>query len=184
MVSKATVRSSDLLDTAVLRGYEQTVSNLARGFVNRRKEEICGQIREIEDSGTYLVYDDEERVIGVLKAFGEDLSVLEVKSVLDEEFVSGVKSELERFRQFVLNYNREFVGRRKREYGFLFTNDWLSLDEEQKEAVVKDDKHNLVVAAAGSGKTEVLITRVAYLIKRKPDAVQPNRILAIAFHLV
>ncbi|MEM3628048.1 MAG: UvrD-helicase domain-containing protein [Candidatus Bathyarchaeia archaeon] len=55
------------------------------------------------------------------------------------------------------------------------------MDEEQKEAVVKDDKHNLVVAAAGSGKTEVLITRIAYLIERKPDGVKPNRILAIAF---
>ncbi|MCL6579677.1 MAG: UvrD-helicase domain-containing protein, partial [Candidatus Bathyarchaeota archaeon] len=181
MASKATVRSSALLDNAVLHRYEQTILNLAKEFVNQREEEIREQIKEIEDSGTYLVHDDKERVIGVLKAFEEALSVLEAKSVLDEEFVSGVKSELERFRQFVLNYNREFVERRKREYGFLFVKDGLSLDEEQKEAVVKDDKHNLVVAAAGSGKTEVLITRVAYLIKRKPDAVQPDRILAIAF---
>jgi DNA helicase-4 len=38
-----------------------------------------------------------------------------------------------------------------------------------------------VVAAAGSGKTEVLITRIAYLTSRKPDCIQPNRILAIAY---
>jgi DNA helicase-4 len=55
------------------------------------------------------------------------------------------------------------------------------LDDEQQTAIVTDDKYNLVVAAAGSGKTEVLITRVAYLIQRKPDRVEPNRILAIAF---
>jgi len=106
---------------------------------------------------------------------------LEAKNVLDKEFVSALKSDLERYHQFVSNYNREFVERRMKEYSFLFVKDGLCLDEEQKEAVVKDDKHNLVVAAAGSGKTEVLITRVAYLIKRKPDGVQPHRILAIAF---
>ena len=38
-----------------------------------------------------------------------------------------------------------------------------------------------MVAAAGSGKTEVLITRIAYLIARKPDGVPPRRILAIAY---
>lgn len=181
MASKAAVRRSALLDTTVLLGYEQTVSDLAKGFADQQKELVREQIREIEDSGTYLVHDDEECVIGMLKAFGEDLSVLEAKSVLDKEFVSAMKSDLERQHQFVLNYNRDFVERRKREYGFLFVKDGLSLDEEQKEAVVKDDKHNLIVAAAGSGKTEVLITRVAYLIRRKPDGVQPNRILVIAF---
>jgi len=181
MASKATFRSSALLDTAVLHRYEQTVLNLAKEFVNQQKEEIRKQIRKIEDSGTYLVHDDEKHVIDALKAFGEELSVLEAKNVLDKEFVSAINGELEGYREFVLNYNREFVERRKREYSFLFTKDGLSLDEEQKEAVVKDDKHNLVVAAAGSGKTEVLITRVAYLIKRKPDGVKPNRILAIAF---
>ena len=180
MASKAIV-SSALLGTAVLRDYEQTVLNLATDFVNHRKGEIHERIKEIEDSGTYLVHDDEERVIGLLKAFGEELSVLEAKNVLGKECVSAIKNELEKHRQYVLSYNREFVERRKKEYGFLFVKDGLSLDEEQKEAVVKDDKHNLVVAAAGSGKTEVLITRVAYLIKRKPDGVQPNRILAIAF---
>lgn len=44
-----------------------------------------------------------------------------------------------------------------------------------------DDKYNLVVAAAGSGKTEVLITRIAYLTEREPDRIQSSRILAIAY---
>ena len=55
------------------------------------------------------------------------------------------------------------------------------MDEEQKAAIITDDKHNLVVAAAGSGKTEVLINRIAYLLEKKPNNIKPNRILAIAF---
>jgi DNA helicase-4 len=79
------------------------------------------------------------------------------------------------------NYNSEFVKQRKKEYNYLFNKDHLSLDEEQKDAVVTDDKYNLVIAGAGAGKTEVLITRIAYLSKRNPDRVQPKRILAIAY---
>ncbi len=54
------------------------------------------------------------------------------------------------------------------------------LDEEQKLAVIKDDKHNLVIAGAGSGKTSVISSRMAYLIRRK-DKVDQDKILALAF---
>ena len=56
--------------------------------------------------------------------------------------------------------------------------DRAGLDEDQKAAVVKDDAHNLVVAAAGSGKTRALTARIALLIER---GVPPERILALAY---
>lgn len=80
-----------------------------------------------------------------------------------------------------MSYNDKFVEKRKREYAHLFKTKKFCLDEEQKKAIITDDKYNLVVAAAGSGKTEVLATRIAYLIKQKPQCIEPNRILAIAF---
>jgi superfamily I DNA/RNA helicase len=48
-------------------------------------------------------------------------------------------------------------------------------------AIIIDDTHNLVVAGAGSGKTEVLITRVAYLKERESDGIIAKRILILAF---
>ena len=78
-------------------------------------------------------------------------------------------------------YNSEFVKQRKSDYRYLWSKGSMNLDDEQQTAIVTDDKYNLVVAAAGSGKTETLITRIAYLIKRKPDGIKPNRILAIAY---
>ncbi len=81
----------------------------------------------------------------------------------------------------VSSYNDKFVEQRKIDYKYLWSKGAISLDDEQQTSIVTDDKYNLVVAAAGSGKTEVLITRIAYLIQRKPDQVEPNRILAIAF---
>ena len=64
----------------------------------------------------------------------------------------------------------------------LFQKSSFPLDENQRRAVIVDDKHNLVIAGAGSGKTETLITRIAYLIlRRHPIPFRPERILALAF---
>lgn len=83
--------------------------------------------------------------------------------------------------QLINSYNDNFVKQRKANYKHLWAKDSIFLDDEQQTAIVTDDKYNLVVAAAGSGKTEVLTTRIAYLIERKPDGIESNRILAIAY---
>ena len=54
-----------------------------------------------------------------------------------------------------------------------------SLNDRQKVAVVNTDGPMLILAGAGSGKTKVLTTKVAYLIEEKN--IDPNNILAITF---
>ena len=53
------------------------------------------------------------------------------------------------------------------------------LNEDQKEAVLSDDKYLRIVAGAGSGKTRVLTMRIVHLVEDK--AVWPSHILAITF---
>ena len=53
------------------------------------------------------------------------------------------------------------------------------LNDKQKEAVMADDGPVLILAGAGSGKTSVLTTKIAYLIEEK--CVNPKNILAITF---
>ena len=53
-----------------------------------------------------------------------------------------------------------------------------TLNENQKEAVLIKDGPCLVIAGAGSGKTKVLTTRIAYLIN---SGIYSSHILAITF---
>ncbi len=62
----------------------------------------------------------------------------------------------------------------------MVNNDYLkNLNKAQKEAVIHSDGPLLIVAGAGSGKTKVLTSRIANLIKEKKAF--PSQILAVTF---
>ena len=62
----------------------------------------------------------------------------------------------------------------------MINNDYLlNLNEKQQEAVKYLNGPLLIVAGAGSGKTKVLTSRIAHIIKNK--SAFPNQILAVTF---
>lgn len=57
--------------------------------------------------------------------------------------------------------------------------DGKCLDYQQREAIVTDERNNLIVAGAGSGKTLTIIGKVEYLVKRWN--VDPENILVVSY---
>ena len=57
--------------------------------------------------------------------------------------------------------------------------DLSTLNDNQREAVVSEEKRLLVLAGAGSGKTKTLLQKIIYLIEEK--GISPSSILAITF---
>lgn len=57
--------------------------------------------------------------------------------------------------------------------------DLSALNDNQREAVISEEKRLLVLAGAGSGKTKTLLQKLIYLIEEK--GVSPSSILAITF---
>ena len=54
-----------------------------------------------------------------------------------------------------------------------------NLNDKQKEAVLHLEGPLLIVAGAGSGKTKVLISRIAHIVENKK--AYPNQVLAVTF---
>lgn len=146
-----------------------------------KASDVQKMINEIKNKDTYLIYPSKKIVIPKIENLQIELNNYATKKMLKANFAIKMRETLNLNMRTVLDYNKNFIQRRKQDYSYLWSIGKILLDEEQQTAIVTDDKYNLVVAAAGSGKTEVLITRIAYLTVRKPDGVNPNNILAIAY---
>lgn len=82
--------------------------------------------------------------------------------------------------QYLLKLNDIYMEEEKAVCHQMFDNfDGKSLDINQRNAVVNDDLHQLVIAGAGSGKTLTVSAKVKYLIERK--GINPKDILLISF---
>lgn len=55
----------------------------------------------------------------------------------------------------------------------------ISLDDEQREVVLSDEDHTLVIAGAGAGKTTTVAAKVRYLVEKQ--GIDPSQILVISF---
>jgi len=78
--------------------------------------------------------------------------------VMKKEFES-ITLAANQLLQKLMGYNYQYVKRAITEHSKLLVEE-LKLDPAQQEATVRDDERNLVVAAAGSGKTRTLVARV------------------------
>jgi len=172
-------------DTSTSLGAEDQTCEIVSELISNIKSDLSKKERWLESYITYLDsyrradwdadLDEHES-----KLRGYQGSELLANTPLAKDLEQCLE-HLQRVKELIESYNQRFIERRRREYAHLFRNGDTALDDEQQRAILTDDMVNLVVAGAGSGKTETLITKIAYIVQRKPDGVEPGRILALAY---
>ena len=81
----------------------------------------------------------------------------------------------------IVDHNRKYVQSECEKYrDFFDTLETYPLTESQRKAIVTDEKCNLVVAGAGTGKTSTIVGKAGYLIQS--GLAKPNEILLITEH--
>lgn len=161
---------------------------LTNTFINEVKtsnKQLQNILKNLIEADIFLVYSVRSYLLSKIDEYRVILHSLRLKNENFERSFNDVIEpsidEVNKSKTTIENFNNELVERRKKEYNFLFNKSTIALNDEQKNSIIIDDKHNLVVAGAGSGKTEVLITRIAYLVLRRQETVAPDKILALAF---
>ncbi len=100
----------------------------------------------------------------------------------DRDRLYGLKQDAIDLRSHLTDYNRVFVMIQRQECTSLFSGigpNNLDLTEQQERAVIRNGIYNQVIAAAGTGKTLALTTRVAYLVHQQ--GISPERILVVTY---
>jgi len=81
----------------------------------------------------------------------------------------------------VSEWNEKFIAHEKDKFrDFFYTVESSPLTEEQIKASIIMEDNNLLIAAAGSGKTSVIVSKLGYLIKK--GYAKPDEILVLSFN--
>ncbi|MDO7596979.1 MAG: UvrD-helicase domain-containing protein [Pseudomonadota bacterium] len=95
-------------------------------------------------------------------------------------YIPALQQLFEQGPAFFADYNQQFVLKQLAEFKQFFDHvESQPLTQNQREACVKNEQYNLVLAGAGTGKTSTMIGRAGYLIKSA--IATPSQVLMLAF---
>lgn len=101
-------------------------------------------------------------------------------SIINFPIIDKFKNDYKDLDQLVKEWNEFYIEKELNKNHELLSNiDGLSLDTQQRRAVVVDEENVLVIAGAGSGKTLTISAKVKYLVENKH--INPDEILLISF---
>ena len=193
------VRSSHRVDNLACLGEQAAVQLAAdlHGFVNShlfhliasesdRLSEVDLRLRAItENQRHYLAHADLARAIAAVP--GKAAAALSHPLFDPELMPSGLRSALPASLAFLTDqgirhrYNDQFVAAELTRYQPFFDDlDGRSLSNEQREACIRLEDNNLLVASAGSGKSATMVGKVAYVLAKQLHG--PEEILVLAFN--
>lgn len=155
---------------------------------NKVKEFNNFVFSQLEKYPCYVFRSTIQEHISLLKDYNAKLSNISLKSLKRlpnyERLYFSMKNTIEKYIQFLNNYEREYIYREKKTHADFFNGKLFGhiteLNEDQINAILIDEKDNLIIAGPGAGKTRMLVDRVAFYILYKN--IPPNGILILAFN--
>ncbi len=97
-----------------------------------------------------------------------------------QRYIPALQQLFEKGPAFFADYNQQYVLKQLAEFKHFFDHvESQPLTQNQREACVKNEQYNLVLAGAGTGKTSTMIGRAGYLIKSA--IATPSQVLMLAF---
>ncbi|MEJ6785608.1 UvrD-helicase domain-containing protein [Aminobacter sp. Piv2-1] len=193
------VRSHHRVDSLACLGKQaaqQLAADLHR-FVNNHLSNLVAshadQLGEVDirlraitqNQQRYLAYADLARAIADVAG---DAAMALSHPLFDPQLMPpGLKAALPSSLAFLIDanirhrYNDEFVGAEVSRYRRFFDDiDGRSLSDQQREACIRLEDNNLLVASAGSGKSATMVGKVAYVLAKQLH--RPDEILVLAFN--
>lgn len=193
------VRSSHRVETLGCLG-EQAAEKLAAdlyAFLNHhlselvaaernRLGEVDARLRTItEQQRQYLAHADLAQAIAAVP--GKAAAALSHPLFDPEMMPAALRAALPASLAFLTDanvrhrYNDEFVDAELSTYREFFDDlDGRSLSDQQREACIRLEDNNLLVASAGSGKSATMVGKVAYVLAKQLQ--RPDEILVLAFN--
>lgn len=140
--------------------------------------------RKLQQKNRYLTYEDSHLIFEKLSNIEAIIPKTKITSYLFQKYIKKIRQTYKdislEFNSFNDNYVEKEIKRCEdffsgAKFGFKY-----GLNTQQSQAIVRDDKHNLVNAGAGSGKTNTLVHKVAYLVTEKN--IPPEKILSLCYN--
>lgn len=139
----------------------------------------------VEGQRQYLAHADLARAIA---SVDDEAAAALSHPLLDPELTpAALKTALPQSVSFITypdvrhRYNDTFVSAELTRYRSFFDNlDGRSLSDQQREACIRLEDNNLLVASAGSGKSATMVGKVAYVLDKQ--IYRPEEILVLAFN--
>ncbi|MDB4127885.1 UvrD-helicase domain-containing protein [Hyphomicrobiales bacterium] len=154
------------IDNTQLQKIKNELDKLLKRDIYLGNSDIRSSLKKIPDIGNYLSHPYFD-----INYLPENIS----KSI---EILNEIKNPDSEYLQ---KRNSEFVQKEITKYNTFFLNiENKNLTKEQKEAAVICDDRNMLIAAAGSGKSSTIIAKIHYLIEK--NIANSNEILVLTYN--
>lgn len=172
------------LPKAASRAFTAQIRRAFAGhFYSHNYQKAKTVLQQLPDTGTYLQRQTFDVLCSLAKSQMPRFEFLQEKPE-DPEQSSAFHTLLrllKRDESLAEEHNKRFIqSELERHRDFFDTAEKNPLTQKQREAVVVNERANLVIAGAGSGKTSVMVARVGHVIDKY--GLLPDEILLLAFN--